>query len=182
MDDSRSTIHDHGLSVCCRSGRLDHFRPLRILVREVFCESVARLRSDVLIVASYGKILPSPLLAVPILGALNVHPSLLPAYRGATPIQAALRDGLSSTGVSIIWMNERMDAGDIALVEGMHGDVVADQLGDDIGLQIRKSQHQIRLPPQDHANLPHISRDDRFFQGIEIGRVVESFVHRPLEH
>jgi len=81
------------------------------------CEAAAVLAPDVLVTASYGKILPRALLNVPALGALNVHPSLLPQYRGATPIQAALRDGLSATGVSIIWMSERMDAGDIALAE-----------------------------------------------------------------
>ena len=80
-------------------------------------ESVARLRPDALVTAAYGKILPGGLLRVPALGALNIHPSLLPAYRGATPIQAALRDGLTSTGVSIIWMTQKMDAGDIALVQ-----------------------------------------------------------------
>lgn len=82
-----------------------------------FCEAVDALSPDVLVTISYGKILPARLLAAPKLGALNVHPSLLPVYRGATPIQAALRDGLARTGVSIIWMSERMDAGDIALAE-----------------------------------------------------------------
>ncbi len=82
-----------------------------------FCEAVGALSPDVLVTVSYGKILPARLLTTPKLGALNVHPSLLPAYRGATPIQAALRDGLARTGVSIIWMSERMDAGDIALAE-----------------------------------------------------------------
>jgi methionyl-tRNA formyltransferase len=82
-----------------------------------FCEAVDALSPDVLVSVSYGKILPPRLLATPKLAALNVHPSLLPAYRGATPIQAALRDGLARTGVSIIWMSERMDAGDIALAE-----------------------------------------------------------------
>jgi len=82
-----------------------------------FCEAVDALSPDVLVSVAYGKILPPRLLATPKLGALNVHPSLLPAYRGATPIQAALRDGLARTGVSIIWMSGRMDAGDIALAE-----------------------------------------------------------------
>jgi len=82
-----------------------------------FIASVARLHPDVLLTVSYGKILPGELLAVPTLGALNVHPSLLPAYRGAAPIQAALRDGLASTGVSVIWMTAKMDAGDIALAQ-----------------------------------------------------------------
>jgi methionyl-tRNA formyltransferase len=81
-----------------------------------FVAGVAALRPQALATVSYGKILPASLLATPSLGALNVHPSLLPAYRGAAPIQAALRDGCTRTGVTVIWMSERMDAGDIALV------------------------------------------------------------------
>jgi methionyl-tRNA formyltransferase len=84
---------------------------------EVFCTGVAALHPEALVTASYGKILPAQLLAIPAMGALNIHPSLLPAYRGATPIQAALRDGQRETGVSIIWMSSRMDAGDIALAQ-----------------------------------------------------------------
>lgn len=80
-----------------------------------FVAGVGALRPQVLACVSYGKILPASLLATPALAALNVHPSLLPAYRGAAPIQAALRDGCTRTGVSVIWMSERMDAGDIAL-------------------------------------------------------------------
>ena len=76
---------------------------------------VAALRPHVLATVSYGKILPAELLQTASLAALNVHPSLLPQYRGATPIQAALRDGRRTTGVSVIWMSPRMDAGDIAL-------------------------------------------------------------------
>jgi len=72
---------------------------------------------DLFIVASYGRILPVALLNVPRLGALNVHPSLLPRYRGATPIQAALRNGDSATGVSIMLMDSGMDTGPIVVQE-----------------------------------------------------------------
>jgi methionyl-tRNA formyltransferase len=68
---------------------------------------------DLFAVASYGRILPEPLLALPRHGALNVHPSVLPKYRGATPIQAALRNGDSQTGVSIILMDRGMDTGPV---------------------------------------------------------------------
>ena len=95
------------------SAGLPVFTPERL--DAAFVSGVASLRPQALTSVSYGKILPASLLATPWLGALNVHPSLLPGYRGATPIQAALRDGCTRTGVSIIWMNERMDAGDIAL-------------------------------------------------------------------
>ena len=84
-----------------------------------FRDAVAALKPEALVTISYGKILPGALLAIPALGALNVHPSMLPAYRGATPIQSALRDGCTTTGVSIIWMNEKMDAGDVAIAEAV---------------------------------------------------------------
>ena len=67
--------------------------------------------------ASFGRILPAELLAWPRLGALNVHPSLLPLYRGATPIQSALRDEASETGLSIMLMDAGMDTGPLVAQE-----------------------------------------------------------------
>jgi methionyl-tRNA formyltransferase len=78
---------------------------------------IAARKPALLAVASYGKILPRALLAIPGATALNVHPSMLPAYRGATPIQAALRDGCVETGVTVFWMDAGMDDGDIALAQ-----------------------------------------------------------------
>jgi methionyl-tRNA formyltransferase len=83
-----------------------------------FAGELARLAPDVLAVASYGRILPPEILDLPRRGiAFNVHPSLLPLYRGATPLQSALRDGRRETGVSIIAMDAGMDTGDILVVE-----------------------------------------------------------------
>jgi methionyl-tRNA formyltransferase len=83
-----------------------------------FAADLAALRPDILVVASYGRILPAEILALPQSGiAFNVHPSLLPLYRGATPLQSALRDGRTQTGVTIIAMDAGMDTGDILLVE-----------------------------------------------------------------
>lgn len=72
---------------------------------------------DLFALASYGRILPPALLTIPKFGALNVHPSLLPKYRGATPIQTALRDGERETGVSIMLMDAGMDTGEIVAQE-----------------------------------------------------------------
>jgi methionyl-tRNA formyltransferase len=72
---------------------------------------------DLFVLASYGRILPQALLDIPKLGALNVHPSLLPKYRGATPIQSALRNGDEETGVTIMLMDAGMDTGDVVLQE-----------------------------------------------------------------
>ncbi len=73
------------------------------------------LDAELYAVASYGKIVPQTLLDLPPLGALNVHPSLLPRYRGATPLQAQLRDGVALGGVTIIAMDAGMDTGDIVV-------------------------------------------------------------------
>ena len=78
-----------------------------------FLERVKQLAPDAIAVAAYGKILPKALLEVPRFGAINVHGSLLPKYRGAAPIQRAILAGESTTGITIMQMNERMDAGDI---------------------------------------------------------------------
>ena len=68
---------------------------------------------DLLLVAAYGKILPPAVLAIPPRGALNVHASLLPRHRGASPVSAALLAGDTVTGVSLMLMNEAMDAGPV---------------------------------------------------------------------
>ncbi len=68
---------------------------------------------DVFIVASYGKMIPDEILNLPKQGTLNVHPSLLPAYRGPSPIESALLDGLMTTGVSIMKLDSEMDHGPI---------------------------------------------------------------------
>ncbi len=77
-------------------------------------DALATLRAiqpDLIVVVAFGQILRRAVLDLPPLGCVNVHPSLLPKLRGAAPIQAAIREGLSETGVSIMLMNERMDAG-----------------------------------------------------------------------
>ena len=81
-------------------------------------EAVDRLGgigADVFVVAAYGKILPPEVLAIPRLGCVNVHGSLLPAYRGASPIQSAVLAGEKKTGITTMLMNEGLDTGDILL-------------------------------------------------------------------
>ena len=80
-------------------------------------EQVTGLGLDAIVVAAYGKILPKVLLDAPPRGAINVHGSLLPKYRGAAPIQRAILAGETTTGITIMQMNEKMDAGDLLLQE-----------------------------------------------------------------
>lgn len=74
---------------------------------------VADLRADVMVVVAYGLILPAPVLAMPRLGCINVHGSLLPKWRGAAPIQRSLWAGDSETGVTIMQMDVGLDTGDM---------------------------------------------------------------------
>jgi methionyl-tRNA formyltransferase len=81
-----------------------------------FIAQLAELRPDVIVVAAFGQILPPAVLDLPRLGCVNVHPSLLPKYRGAAPINWAIINGESKTGVTTYIMDEGMDTGPILVV------------------------------------------------------------------
>lgn len=85
-------------------------------IREAVDELKA-FNADVAVVVAYGQILPRSVLDVPKLACLNIHASLLPKYRGASPIQAAIREGDALTGVTIMHMDEGLDTGDILLMD-----------------------------------------------------------------
>lgn len=78
---------------------------------------ISNLRPDLIIVASYGQIIPKEILDIPKLGCLNVHASLLPKYRGASPIQSAILNDEKETGITIMLMDEKIDHGPILTQE-----------------------------------------------------------------
>jgi methionyl-tRNA formyltransferase len=80
-------------------------------------EAIKSLKPDILAVVAYGRILPDDILAVPKYGAVNVHASLLPKYRGSAPIQWAVLNGDRETGVSTMYLASEMDTGDIIYTE-----------------------------------------------------------------
>ena len=92
-------------------------RTPKTLKTEVAQSAFENLNADVCIVSAYGVILPKGILKAPRLGCLNIHPSLLPRWRGAAPIQRAILAGDKKTGVTIMEMNEGLDTGDILQVE-----------------------------------------------------------------
>jgi len=91
-------------------------QPARLRSPEALAQ-LAALRPDLLVVAAYGQILSPAVLALPPLGCLNIHASLLPRHRGASPIHAAILAGDTRSGVTIMWMDEGLDTGDILLQE-----------------------------------------------------------------
>lgn len=99
--------------------------------------ALAALQPDLLVVAAYGLILPKAVLALPKHGAINVHASLLPAYRGASPITAALLAGRATTGVSIMLMDAGMDTGPVLAqaAQAIHPDDTAASLSERLATQ-----------------------------------------------
>lgn len=92
-------------------------------------KQIINLNPDLIVTAAFGQILPKELLDAPRLGCINVHASLLPQYRGGAPIHQAIIDGQATTGVTIMYMAEKLDAGDII------------------------SQREIRIEDTDHTGL-----------------------------
>lgn len=88
-------------------------QPERIKGNEDFLQRLWLLRPDLIVVAAYGQLLPSSLLELPPLGCINVHASLLPKLRGASPIQHAILSGEAVTGVTLMQMSEGLDTGDM---------------------------------------------------------------------
>lgn len=82
-------------------------------------QQIIDLGADLVITAAFGQILPKELLEAPRLGCINVHASLLPQYRGGAPIHQAIIDGQDTTGVTIMYMAEKLDAGDIISQQGI---------------------------------------------------------------
>ena len=82
-----------------------------------FIEQIRKLKPDVIVVVAYGQILPQEFLDIPKYGAINVHGSLLPKYRGAAPIQWSIINGDEFTGITTMYMDAGMDTGDMILKE-----------------------------------------------------------------
>jgi methionyl-tRNA formyltransferase len=90
-------------------------QPVKLRAPESVAE-IAALNSDVIVVMAYGQILPKAVLDAPRLACLNLHASILPKYRGAAPIQAAIEAGDRSSGITVMYMAEGLDTGDILLI------------------------------------------------------------------
>ena len=137
-------------------------------------EWTRQAEADVAVVVAYGKILPGPLLEIPRLGFVNVHFSLLPRYRGAAPVQRALIDGVTETGVSIMVLTEGMDEGPVLAAEALT--VEEDDTAGDVGERLSRIGADVLVPAlkaygdgslrpveQDHSAAtyaPKISPDD----------------------
>ena len=103
-------------------------------IDDITIEQVKNLEPDLIIVVAYGIILPSKFLNIPKYGCINIHVSLLPRWRGAAPIEHALLSGDVKTGISIISVSPKLDAGDILMQESFAIDI--DMNSDDLTLNL----------------------------------------------
>src|SRR5205823_12975547 len=94
--------------------KMSIIQPSRIKDREAI-DQIRALAPDVIVVMAYGQILPRAILEIPKIDCLNLHASLLPRWRGAAPIQAAIAAGDNETGMTVMYMDEGLDTGDILL-------------------------------------------------------------------
>ena len=91
------------------------YQPDKLKGNDEILNNIKKLNPDIICVVAYGKIIPKEILDLPKFGCINVHPSLLPKYRGAAPIQSAIINGDEKTGVTTMYLNEKMDEGDMLL-------------------------------------------------------------------
>ena len=91
------------------------YQPDKLRDNQEIIDMIKKINPDIICVVAYGKIIPKEILSLPKFGCINVHPSLLPKYRGSSPIQSAILNGDKETGVTTMYLNEEMDAGDIIL-------------------------------------------------------------------
>jgi methionyl-tRNA formyltransferase len=110
----RSTVAAPPVKTIALDEGLPVFQPESMKDPE-FLDMLTTMAPDLSVVVAYGKLLPQRLIDLPAQGTLNIHASLLPQLRGAAPIQAAIRDGLAETGVSVVRMVLKLDAGPVLL-------------------------------------------------------------------
>lgn len=131
------------VKVLAESRGLAVYQPLKLREPEVVSELQA-LAPDLIVVVAYGQILPKSVLAIPQYGCINVHASLLPAYRGAAPINKAIIDGRTETGITTMLMDVSLDTGDMLVkkVTAIGPYETAGQLHDRLALLGREAMEE----------------------------------------
>src|SRR5437879_13351538 len=150
-------------------------------------EEIRALTPDVIVVMAYGQILPRDVLEIPKIASLNLHASLLPRWRGAAPIQAAIAVGDRETGITVMYMDEGLDTGDILLARktdirqnesggSLHdrlAQMAPDALLDSLGLVAKGNPPRI---PQDNSLVtyaPKLKREDGRIDWSESAHIIE---------
>jgi methionyl-tRNA formyltransferase len=175
---------EQSAALWARSGPI--LQPKRIKDRQAI-EEIRALAPDVIVVMAYGQILPRDVLEIPKIACLNLHASLLPRWRGAAPVQAAIAAGDRGTGITVMYMDEGFDTGDVLLQRKL--DILPNDTGGSLhdslaqvapgvlleSLQLLESQKAPRIP-QDNAlatAAPKLNREDGRINWEEPAEVIE---------
>ena len=166
--------------------KISILQPARIKDRESI-EEIRALQPDVIVVMAYGQILPRHVLEIPRIACLNLHASLLPRWRGAAPIQAAIAAGDRESGITVMYMDEGLDTGDVLLQRKIAigptetGGSLHDRLGQIApealfeSLRLLASENAPRFP-QDNAiatKAPKLNREDGRINWSEPAEIIE---------
>jgi methionyl-tRNA formyltransferase len=164
---------------------------------------IASFNADVMVVAAYGMLLPASILRTPHLGCINIHPSLLPRWRGAAPIQRTIYAGDAITGVSIMQMDQGLDTGPIFLQrqyvldpdetsQTLHDTLAklgAEALIETLNLLAQHDQHDIEPKPQDNSLATYaqkISKEEALIDwtrpALELEHEVRAFNPWPIAY
>ena len=162
------------------------FQPAKIKDPQAI-EEIRALTPDLIVVVAYGQILPRAVLEIPRLASLNLHASLLPRWRGAAPIQAAIAAGDRETGITVMYMEEGLDTGDILLQRSAEvlpndtGESLHDRLAQIAPAALVESLRLIAAGsapriPQDNASAtyaPKLKREDGLIDWSESAEAIE---------
>ncbi len=165
--------------------KMSILQPERIKERQAI-EQIRALQPDVIVVIAYGQILPRAVLEIPKIACLNLHASLLPRWRGAAPIQAAIAAGDRETGITIMYMDEGLDTGDLLLQRKIDiapnetGGSLHDRLGQIAPVTLLESLRMLssgNVPrvPQDNAlatSAPKLTRENGRIDWLEPAEVI----------
>lgn len=167
------------------------------LKSEVWIKKIQGLKPDLIVVCDYGILVPSEILDIPKFGTINIHPSLLPKYRGSTPIQQAILAGAEKTGVTIMLLDEKLDHGPILMQRRLkikQDDTYLSlrtrlgEMGTDMLLKFLPNYLNGKFSPkaQDHKKATmtrELSKDDGRVDwqksAAEIGRMQKAFILWP---
>ena len=132
-------------------------------------QEIKKLEPDLILLAVFGQIIPDEILKMPKLGSINIHPSLLPKYRGPSPIKTAILEGEKKTGVTIMKMASRVDAGEILMQE----EIEIDEFDNSLSLRDLLANLSLRMLLE---FLPHFQAGD--IKSVEQDESKASFSHK----
>jgi methionyl-tRNA formyltransferase len=194
---SRSRVEPPPIKEIALEEGLPVLQPVRPRGDEAFAARLRGIAPDLSIVVAYGHILPRELIDLPRKGTLNIHASLLPTLRGAAPVQAAIREGLTETGVTIMRMVPKLDAGPV--LHQLRTPIADDETGGELALRLSElgalaliealaaiELGAIAERAQDDASVTYASKIDREATridwrrpAVEVARVIRAYDPKP---